>query len=355
MLRIIFALILALLVGLAPAKAATSDIVRNAISGFILAGYERFTGEAELQTKVVANLCQSPDKKNLAAARSQFGALVISWSRVEAIRFGPVLTQNRLERILFWPDRKSTGLKQVQRALANKDKTVIDLDSLRRKSVALQSLGALEFVLYGTGAEELETADGALRCAYAHTISRALATTGAEIAADWLDPNGITKHMLDPRPEWADYRTENEVLQELLGVWVHGAELVRDTRITPFFAETAKASKYKRALFWRSNLTIPSIRANVAGMRDLFIVSGIADALSDTARWAGGAFIFELENFDRTAGEIKLPIDAAITDTEARSKINYLRILTGSLQNLAVDQIAAELGLSVGFSALDGD
>lgn len=353
MLRMVLALTFGLMA--MPLQAATSDIVRNAISGFIVAGYDRFHDEAVLQTDIVENLCKNPGAENLDYARAQYGALVTAWSRIEPVRFGPVMTANRLERILFWPDRKSTGLKQVQAILATHNETVTSLETLRIKSVAVQGLGALEFVLFGSGAEELETAEGDFRCVYARTIGQALSATSVEIVEGWLEPEGIADRMQNPAPEHADYRTEREVLQELVGIWIHGAELMRDTRITPFFGETEAASKYKLALYWRSNLTIPALRANAAGLHDLFIVSGMADALSDETRWAAGSFIFEFENFDRTAGEVVLPIDEVVGDTEARSKINYLLILTRSLQRLAVDQIAAELGLSVGFSALDGD
>lgn len=337
------------------AQADTSDIARNAISGFIVPGYERFVGEAELQQSRFEILCTTPSADNLQKARVEFEALVTSWSRVEAIRFGPVLKENRLERILFWPDRRSIGLRQVQAALASNDPTVVDIETLSIKSVAMQGLGALEFVLYGTGADGLTSEKGAHRCAYGRTIAEALTIAGTEIVDDWLAADGIAARMIDPQPEWADYRTEKEVLRELLGIWVHGAELLRDTRILPFLAETTAASKFKSALFWRSDLTISAMQANVAGLRDLFIVAGIADALPEEGRWAGGSFLFEMENFERTAGEITLPIEQAVADTEARTKINYLLILTRSLQNLSVEQLATQLGLSVGFSALDGD
>lgn len=352
---LLFGVLLLLPAGISSAQADNRDIIRNAISGFILSGYERFAGEARLTHDLIEALCEKPNATMLGAVRDQFGALVTNWSRIETVRFGPVLKDNRLERILFWPDRRSIGLRQVQAVLATKDQTAIHPLTLRQKSVALQGLGALEFTLFGTGSDQLITSDGTFRCTYARTIADALTMTGDEIANDWKAPEGIAHHMRNPSPEWDDYRTEREVLQELLGVWVHGAELIRDTRIKPFFADTAKASKYKSALFWRSNLTIPAIRANASGMRDLFIVSGLSDALSPEMRWAGGALIFEFENFDRTASEVVLPIIEAVIDGEARSKINYLLILTGSLQNLTIDQIAVELGLSVGFSALDGD
>ncbi len=72
--------------------------------------------------------------------------------------------------MLFWPDRKGTGLKQVQAALASKDPTAADAAQLAGKSVAMQGLGALEFVLYGTGSEELATAGESYRCAYGAAI-----------------------------------------------------------------------------------------------------------------------------------------------------------------------------------------
>jgi len=355
MLRIVFALILMPILAIAPAKAATSDIARAAISGFIIPGYEQLTGEAELQALSFDKLCAQPDAANLATARAGFEALVTAWGRVEPVRFGPVLTDNRLDRILFWPDRKSTGLKQVQRAIATKDETATTLAILQQKSVALQGLGALEFVLFGTGADKLAGPEGAYRCAFGHAIAAALHATGAEILADWEAPDGIASHMIAPQPNYADYRTEDEVLQELLGVWVHGMELIRDTRIAPFYANSRKDSNAKAALFWRSGLTFAAMRANAFGMRDMFIVSGLSDALAETARWAGGAFVFELDNFVRTAGDINPPVDEALNDDEMRAKISYLLILTTSLQRIAVQQIGAELGLSAGFSALDGD
>jgi uncharacterized protein len=48
-----------------------------------------------------------------------------------------VVEENRLERILFFPDRKGTGLKQVQATLAASDETATDVAALSGKSVAM--------------------------------------------------------------------------------------------------------------------------------------------------------------------------------------------------------------------------
>ena len=58
-----------------------------------------------------------------------------------------MLQDNRFERILYYPDRKGLGLRQVQALLAEQDASVLAVGALEGKSVAVQGLGALEFVL----------------------------------------------------------------------------------------------------------------------------------------------------------------------------------------------------------------
>lgn len=53
---------------------------------------------------------------------SGFADTVSSWSTIEIVRVGPVIEKNRFERVLYYPDKKGLGLKQVQRYLAEKMK-----------------------------------------------------------------------------------------------------------------------------------------------------------------------------------------------------------------------------------------
>ncbi len=87
-----------------------------------------------LRKRTNSALCTTPSQAALDAARKSPSARTVdAWSRIEIIRFGPVTEENRLERMLFWPDRKGTGLKQVQAALAAKDPTAADASAARRK------------------------------------------------------------------------------------------------------------------------------------------------------------------------------------------------------------------------------
>jgi len=189
--RFLPALALALAMS-SPASAAVkaSDVIQRAIDGFVRPAYASLHDHADGLAKAMDALCQAPSQGNLDAAHAEFSATVAAWSSAEIIGFGPIKENNRLERMLYWPDRKSIGLKQVQAALAAKDPTATDPAQLAGKSVAMQGLGALEFVLYGDGSEALAGKDDPYRCAYGAAIARNIETMAADVDAAWKKPDG---------------------------------------------------------------------------------------------------------------------------------------------------------------------
>ncbi|TIX37256.1 MAG: peptidase M75, Imelysin, partial [Mesorhizobium sp.] len=107
--RLALALALILvLAGALPASAAVkaSDVIQRAIDGFVRPAYARLHDHADSLTEAMHTLCQTPLQDNLDAARAEFSGVVDAWSVVEIIRVGPIAENNRLERMLFWPDRK---------------------------------------------------------------------------------------------------------------------------------------------------------------------------------------------------------------------------------------------------------
>lgn len=338
-----------------PDARAVAGVAEAAVRSFIVPGYGRLAQQAELAVIKFDQMCKNPSPDALATAREQFGALVRAWGRVELVRFGPVLEDNRLERILFYPDRRGLGQRQVERLLATQSEAGTDLAQLRAQSVAVQGLGALEYVLFGRGAEILGTGTGAYRCQYGKTIARAIWQTGEDLVDAWLRPDGTLAHMSYPQPGFSDYRDAHDVLTELVGIYVHGAELLRDARLGPLLGQTRDGAKPKSALFWRSDLTLDVLKANAGGLKDLFIISGLGELVGEDGRWAAGALVFELDNFSRAASDIARPLEKSILTPKGWGEVNYLRIVTRSLQNIMAGQIAADLGVGVGFSTLDGD
>ena len=279
--------VVALAAWAAPADAAVkaSDVIDRAIDGFVRPAYATFHEEAASADKAVAALCKDPSQANLDAARAKFADLVKAWSQAEIIQFGPITEDNRLERILYWPDRKSIGLKQVQAAIAGEDKSAADAATLHTKSVAMQGLGALEYILYGTGADDLAGKDGAYRCAFGAAVAGNIDNIAMAVDAEWAGPDGFAKLWNNPGPDNPVYRDGTESVTELMEVFINGLEMVRDVRVKGFLGDKPDADKPKGAIFWRSDLTGTSLAGNLEGMDRLFEASHVGDALSGDAHW----------------------------------------------------------------------
>ncbi|MEQ1951406.1 imelysin family protein [Mesorhizobium yinganensis] len=336
-----------------PALAANATL-EKAIDGFVRPAYAAFHTVAAKETGDVQALCAKPSQEKLAAARKNFVALVSAWSRVEIVRFGPVTEENRLDRILFWPDRKSIGLKQVQAALADEDATAGNAAQLAGKSVAMQGLGALEFVLFGTGSETLGVPGDPYRCSYGLAIAQNLEDMAKAISDAWQMPDGIASTWANPGPDNPLYRNDDEALTELFDVFVHGLEMTRDVRLNGFLGNTPDDDKPKQAIFWRSGATVISLGKNLAGMKALFEASGLASLLPAESAWIAQSIDFEFNTSQTMIGHEPAPI-ADMLSSDNRGGLPALRLITSHLSELFGVNMAAALGLSAGFSSLDGD
>jgi len=144
-------------------------------------------------------------------------------------------------------------------------------------------------------------------------------------------------------------------LTEVLNVLIHGLEMIRDVRLGAFLGDEAKDDRPKLAIWWRSEQTASSIRENIGFLHSLFRESGMERLLPQDEKWIAQSIEFEFTNADDALWPVNEPIADMLADPEQRSKLAYVRIVTSSLTELIGARLTAELGLTVGFSSLDGD
>jgi predicted lipoprotein len=336
---------------------ASAEIItiKQAVDGFIRPAYATLAQKADGERQAVAELCATPSQAALDNARAAFVDVVKAWSAVETIRIGPITEQNRLERFLYWPDRKGIGLRQVQTAIAAEDGSASDAKSLAGKSVAMQGLGALEFVLFGTGSEDLLSNSKPYRCAFGSAIVQNLTTIAVDVSTEWAKPDGFADQWINPGPEDPLYRSEKEAATDFIDTFVQGLELVRDVRVNGFLGDDAGGDKPRQAIFWRSNATVPALAANLEGLKRHFDASGLAGRLKDDNAFMGGSIDFEFSNAAKALAGLDAPIADLLKDDTARQKLAYFRLVTSSLSDLFGTQLSGALGLTAGFSSLDGD
>ncbi|WP_269932702.1 imelysin family protein [Aminobacter sp. HY435] len=354
-------LAVALAIGLSlPATAALANeasekVIGNAIDGFIRPAYRELVHSTGAMSAAMQKLCEAPSTDHLEAAREAFSKTALTWSEIEIIRFGPITEHNRLERMLFWPDRKGTGLKQVQAAIANEDATATDATRLAGKSVAMQGLGALEFVLFGTGSDDLSGPHPSYRCAFGEAISGNIGIIAAEVDAAWHDDKGFAAQWKTPGASNPFYRNATEAVTELLEVYVNGLELVRDVRVNSFLGTEPAADKPRQALYWRSAGTGASLGGNISGMSALFDASQFGSLLPTDSAWIAQSIDFEFTNAKTAAAGATGPIEDVLGNQIKRGKLSYFGVVTSSLSELFGTRLAGALGLTAGFSSLDGD
>ncbi|MBP2548313.1 putative lipoprotein [Neorhizobium galegae] len=334
---------------------ATKQVMAKVVDDFIRPGYRAFAGESAMLTDAMAGLCAAPSQKSYEAAQSAFEHAARSWSRIEIVRVGPVLDAYRFERILFYPDRKGTGLRQVQAVLAGADDGATSPAGLAQKSVAVQGLGALEFVLYGTGKDVLLSEKDSFRCRYGLSIAGNVQRIATELTQLWDEPDGIQEDWKNPGADSAVFRDGHEGVTEALGILVHSAEAARDQRIETFYKGEANNTFPRQALFWRSKLTFSMLAGNLEGIHRLLDTSGFRDLLAPDQQPIVGSIDDLLISLTKLANEMEPDVEVAVADQAQRQKLDVLLKDSRDLILRLSDGLGGGLGLGAGFSFSDGD
>ncbi len=131
----------------------------------------------------------SPDEA-LTKVRSQFGSAVIAFSRVEFVRIGPLTLGTGWSGCCSGPTARALRSGRCRRHWQRRTRRLASPDTLKDKSVAMQGLVALEYLLFGTGADDLAKGDE-YRCRYALASSTLIAGLAATLDTEV------------GRPQWA--------------------------------------------------------------------------------------------------------------------------------------------------------
>jgi predicted lipoprotein len=355
-------LLLALLFAATPAlaqevvpTAIEAGVAQRAIEGYVRPSFERFAEQAgALETRMTA-LCGAPSGMSLADARQRFADMAGAYARIYFLRFGPLLRDNRMERLFLWPDPRGIALKQVQRVLAEQPDDVLDPVALQGKSVALQGINALEFVLFGTDSETLTAASGSYRCRYGASTAAAIRRVADDTRNEWADADGISRRLITPDVTDPDYRTVREVLEELVGAAAHGAEGARDIMLLPAIGQNGKKPNGRAAPLWRSDNSLAMVGGSLIGIVDFVRASGVTEAAGPVGPDIDETLALEAANVQRIETEVTGTIEEALADRQQMMSLRYLVIYSDQLETLIGGHLAQALGITVGFSALDRD
>ncbi|AXS42122.1 imelysin family protein [Breoghania sp. L-A4] len=350
-----------LLLAAGPARAdpaaVQAHVVAHAVDGYIRPAFTDFERAGTVLRSEIDGFCESPSLQGHEAVGAAYRAALEGYSRIEFLRFGPLLEDHRLERLVFWPDRKSTGRRQAEAIVRDHDASVLTLDSLQGKSVAVQGLSALEAVLFDGARTALLAGgeDGRFRCAYARVIAENVAVIGAELVAGWTGPDNYGALLLEPGPDNPVYRSHQESAAEILGSITTGLQIIRDQKLLPVIGDSIDKVKPKRAPFRRSGNTMAMCAAGASGLRNFVVSMALEGVLGEESSWLANSIPFELANAARVLRSVPEPLTKTAKDPGVYGKLAYVNLVLGGLRQTVGEDLAAALFTIMGFNSLDGD
>ncbi|WP_321334040.1 imelysin family protein [Breoghania sp.] len=333
------------------------QFVANAVEGYIRPEFDRFAGTLRALDGEIETFCAAPDAAGYDRLAASYRGALQGFARIGFLRFGPLIEDHRLERLLFWPDRKSTGRRQVLAAVRERDESVLRVADLQEKSVAMQGLLALEEVLFDDARDALLAAgeEGRFRCGYATAIGENLTGIGDALAADWRDRKGYSALLLHPGQDNPAFRTDQEAASQILGGLTTGLQIVRDQWMRPVLGKGPGRPKPLMALFRRSGNSLAMMDAAVRGLKDYMAALRIKPMLEEEWVWMDDSLQFELQSALKVLGEIKPPLSSAVRKPEGYGKLQFVSGIIEDVRESAGSQLAIALKIQVGFNALDGD
>jgi hypothetical protein len=327
--------------------------LRTTLENVILQDHQAFADASLGITEPINNLCENPSSEHLEAVRTSFEGLVLNWSKIEIYRFGPAREANRFEKLFYWPDRRGRALRQVQNVLDSQDPTALSVEKLAKKSVAVQGLLALEFALFGNDAVTLVTGNS-YRCNYAKAIAGVIAMNAHLLFNSWQGEAGYAAELMNAGQENFFYRSHGEAVQELIKAAVEQLKIVGDLKIAASIGTTTSKAKPKRAPFWRSDLTLATLKVNVNSVEKL-LDSGISDLVTKKHSKVPKSFKFALNQVKAALATTDSKwIDTVMSDRGHKVLYRSHTLLAGATQIIQVYYPRA-LGLVLGFNTLDGD
>jgi len=321
--------------------------------------HARFAEQASELARMSETLCTSPpaDPTTLSAAWQD---TVASFSAIEFLRIGPLLEDNRLNRLFYWPDKRRAGERQL-RALLTSPVEQITADSMAARSVAVQGLPALERLLFPNG----EVADSAARCAAAGAVAGHVAGIADILDRAWQSDDGIVRQMRDPRADDELLRSQQEVLRRIATQSSTGLDILIERKLAPVL--DGDTARLRGLPFVRSGALLAHLGGNIASLQALMLDSGLAHA-AELDEELGFEFRIARGHLQRLAtlmpaapmavsGEAaSAAADGPRTlDAEQAGVVRALHSVMSSVRDTLRERLLPTLGIRTGFNSEDGD
>ncbi|NVD06823.1 iron-regulated protein A [Vibrio sp. JPW-9-11-11] len=291
--------------------------------------------QATSLSQVMSKYCQR--SVDVDTVKQQWRKTMQSWMALQGQERGPQAALAQSWNMQFWPDKKNTTGRKMQRLIATEQSWT--QAQIAAQSVTVQGLGAVEWLLYDN---KSDLATSATTCQTAMAISDNIQHNAALILQAW---------QLNPWTQLDAKQWQSEYIALLSNQLEYSMKkmsrpLANFGHPRPYFSES-----------WRSQTSMQNLYANLVSMQTLYLARGAGlDAMlrdMDKAALADrivNQFAMAIETWPRDKSLFEL-LQTKQGYQYAYAQYNKLE----QLKYLIHEEVAIELGVVIGFNATDGD
>ena len=336
-------LMLALLLSYATARAYDFQAIADR---HVLPTYRSLaerTAELDLAARAY---CARPSDLALAHLQAGYRGAFLAWQGAQHLRFGPVQYLSREYRFELWPDERGAVGRHLGQLLDDPALQQPDFD-ISQKSVAVQGFSAMERLLFAG------TPPDTTACRLVVAIAANLRDMADGIVGDWsTGDTPYIRYFADPAPGNPLFANKAELAGRLLNSLHTELELIITQKLARPLDKGQEKARGKRAEGWRSQTGLPAIAANLGACHALYR-QAFAPELADASPHPQIEAAFAQAG--STLEKLQMPLAEAVADPGQRALVEQLQAELSALKQLLARDLAAALGLSLGFNSLDGD
>ncbi len=354
-------LILAMVAALPILPASAADFtpsLEGVIVNYIRPAMSDFADTAARLPATVSSVCETGDDKAIAAFRSAYSDSLQDFARIQFLRFGPLLDDDRLSRLAFLPDPRGIAQRQIRKIYAEQDAGVTSPESLKGKSVAVQGLAALELIAFDKNGKVVLGGAGERKdfiCAYAQAIAQNLSLTAADLAAAWADPDDFSAVLLASDSGNDRFYSSKEAVETVFNALVTGLIITMDQDIETAVGPSKEKAKANRFPFSRSANSIAYLSGEIQGVHDALVSLDLKSLTPDDYLWIFDTLDFETGNALALLGKLQPLLRKTFGEGESYERAGVLLITLRSIRDTMAEELAGALELAGGFNSLDGD
>ncbi|WP_245621560.1 imelysin family protein [Enterovibrio calviensis] len=317
-----------------------------------------FVAQANRLESDIAALCETKTNHALFKSQAQWVETMKAWQSLAGANYGNETAMSLSWQIQFYPDKKNTIGRQIGQLLKSEED--MSTLALENQSVAVQGVGALEWLLFdgmpitqtNTGTAKLE-AEGidklAVRCPLTQAVSSHLVNSSERMALAWQ--GNLWK-------EASEEQRNRDALNILASQLDSAMKTLSLAMGKPGYPKPYQAQA------WRSGQSLALLKARIVALQARYIET-LDGVLREQNQSQGqnkdqqlGALADRLVKHWDIALESVPNGDAIKPYLSEPSDYRQLITLSNNLEYIKIalaDEVAAALGMVVGFNSTDGD